>query len=42
MFRSDSGNQMSITNKRITSGDELNRRNGLVGNARDLRGIGRR
>ncbi len=37
-FRSESGNRTYImTTRRITSGDELNRRNGLGGNAPDLR-----
>jgi hypothetical protein len=37
-FRSESGNRTYImTTSRITSGDELKRRNGLGGNALDLR-----
>jgi hypothetical protein len=39
-LRSASGNRTySITTRRMTSGEELKRRNGLGGRARDLRGI---
>jgi hypothetical protein len=42
-FRKLSGKRTYIiTTRRITSGDELKRRNGLGGLARDLRGIAAR